>query len=78
MKTNQELFGTDINVGTRGRSGQMLGNAQIDKLVNFLLGEIAKSSYLSKPSQFNDGDTKFQEGRLSALNEMVVLLTDED
>lgn len=56
----------------------MSEDIQIDKLINFILGEIAKSSYLSKPNQFNDGDTKFQEGRLSALNEMAVLLTDGD
>lgn len=50
--------------------------SEIDKLVNYLIGELAKSNYLSKPSQFNDGDTKFQEGRLSALNEMIILLTE--
>lgn len=53
-------------------------NVKIEKLVDFIVGEIAKSSYLSKPSQFNDGDTKFQKGRLSALNDMISLLMDKN
>lgn len=49
-----------------------------DKLIKHLLAESAKSSYLSKPTQFNDGDTKFFEGRITTINEVIYILMEDD